>query len=79
MTTWIWQQSNWPHFTWDAAAVAPLLRELHQQIGELVGKAAAEGTSSKEQSLNTLLKNILASSEIENEILNAQSVRSSIS
>ena len=41
MTTWIWQQPNWPQFTWDAAALAPLLRELHQQIGELVGKAAA--------------------------------------
>ncbi|WP_269902114.1 DUF4172 domain-containing protein [Paenalcaligenes faecalis] len=41
MTTWIWQQPNWPQFTWDAATLAPLLRELHQQIGELVGKAAA--------------------------------------
>lgn len=78
MTTWIWQQPNWPQFTWDAATLAPLLRELHQQIGELVGKAAAGGTPSEEQSLNTLLQNILASSEIENETLNAQSVRSSL-
>ena len=23
---WIWQQPNWPHFSWQAAALAPLLR-----------------------------------------------------
>lgn len=78
MTTWIWQQSHWPVFTWDSAALAPFLRQLHQEIGELVGKATVDIKPSMAQSLDTLLQNILASSEIENEVLNAQSVRSSL-
>lgn len=73
--TWIWQRDSWPHFIWDDSALAPLLRQLHQKIGELVGKASLNAA---DRSLDTLLQNILSSFEIENEQLNAHSVRSSL-
>ena len=28
MLRWIWQHPDWPHFTWQAEALAPLLRDL---------------------------------------------------
>jgi len=30
---WIWQQENWPHFTWDKNTVEPMLREARLKIG----------------------------------------------
>jgi len=75
---WIWQQQNWPNFTWDAAALAPLLRELAYNQGLLVGRMGVQSAQQKQQALDTLLANILHSSAIEGEKLNAFSVRSSL-
>ncbi len=76
---WIWQQPNWPHFVWQADALSTLLREVTQLQGKLLGKtgAVAEHTNTETQ-LDTLLQNIIQSSAIEGEILNAESVRSSL-
>ncbi|MEQ3761611.1 MAG: DUF4172 domain-containing protein, partial [Alcanivorax sp.] len=74
--TWIWQSTAWPNFCWQASSVQPLLRECHKRMGTLTGKASL--SSSEQASLDTLLGNILASSAIENEKLNAASVRSSL-
>lgn len=74
--TWIWQSTAWPNFYWQASSVQPLLRECHKRMGTLTGKASL--SSSEQASLDTLLGNILASSAIENEKLNAASVRSSL-
>lgn len=73
---WIWQSTAWPNFCWQESAVQPLLRECHKRMGNLAGKASL--SSSERTSLDTLLGNILASSAIENEQLNAASVRSSL-
>ncbi|MDF1763795.1 MAG: Fic family protein [Oleibacter sp.] len=73
---WIWQSTAWPNFCWQESAIQPLLRECHKRIGNLAGKASLSSTSNT--SLDTLLGNILASSAIENEQLNAASVRSSL-
>lgn len=73
---WIWQHPSWPVFTWNQITLAPLLQKLHYQQGLLVGSATQDGDV--EQQLDTLLQNLLCSSAIEGEILNAQSVRSSL-
>ena len=77
MTTWIWQQPQWPNFTWSDAKILPKLRQLHQKIGFLLGQSSYDGQSI-ELSLETLLSNISASSAIENEKINVYSLRSSL-
>ena len=73
---WIWQSSAWPEFSWQHDPLQPLLRAIQQKSGVLQGKASL--SSPAEQSLQALLANIVASSAIEDEKLNAQSVRSSL-
>lgn len=76
---WIWQRIDWPQFTWQDQIIQPLLREIRFKQGILIGKtgAVAENTT-LEAALDTLLQNIIASSAIEGERLNEQSVRSSL-
>ncbi|WP_095965745.1 Fic family protein [Pseudomonas sp. ACN5] len=76
---WIWQQPDWPEFTWNAERLAPLLRECVQAQGRLMGMASSVGSSLSAQSeLDALLQNIVTSSAIEGEQLNVGSVRSSL-
>lgn len=76
---WIWQQADWPEFGWDHARVEPLLREAHTKLGVLLGRAGnvAERLDNA-AALDALLQNIITSSAIEGEGLNAASVRSSL-
>jgi Fic family protein len=75
---WIWQRPEWPRFTWNAATLAPLLRDINQLQGRLAGKADAAAESSAESELDALLQNIIESSAIEGQHLNRESVRSSL-
>ncbi|WED44415.1 Fic family protein [Legionella cardiaca] len=76
---WIWQQLDWPKFHWDEAVIQPLLRAVRLKQGVLLGRTGAVNDNiTLEASLDTLLQNIIASSAIEGEQLNAQSVRSSL-
>lgn len=76
---WIWQQPDWPAFTWQPAALAGLLRECVQAQGQLMGMAGAVGAEIHTQGeLDALLQNIVSSSAIEGERLNVESVRSSL-
>lgn len=76
---WIWQQDSWPKFTWSGETLAPLLREVTQLQGTLLGKAGAiPEQRNKETNLDALLRNIIQSSAIEGENLNVESVRSSL-
>ncbi|MFT6401506.1 MAG: Fic family protein, partial [Pseudohongiellaceae bacterium] len=36
---WIWQQQDWPNFSWNKDALAVTLREVTQLQGTLLGKA----------------------------------------
>jgi Fic family protein len=76
---WIWQQAGWPNLTWGDVALAPLLREVTQLQGRLLGQAGAinEAHSAK-ATIDALLQNIVQSSAIEGEVLNIESVRSSL-
>ncbi|WP_455927821.1 Fic family protein [Pseudomonas capeferrum] len=76
---WIWQQPNWPHFSWQADPLAPVLRACIQAQGRLLGMLGAVGSETEAQSrLDALLQNIVTSSAIEGEKLNISSVRSSL-
>ncbi|WP_028389182.1 Fic family protein [Legionella fairfieldensis] len=76
---WIWQRIDWPKFYWQDEIIHPLLREVRLRQGILIGKTGAVAENiTLESSLDTLLQNIIASSAIEGEQLNAQSVRSSL-
>jgi Fic family protein len=76
---WIWQQPDWPSFTWHAERLASLLRECVQAQGRLTGMISSVGNSLSAQSeLDALLQNIVTSSAIEGEQLNVGSVRSSL-
>lgn len=73
---WIWQQPNWPQFSWQADALAPMLRSCGQAQGRLLGMLGAVGSDTEAQSsLDALLQNIVTSSAIEGEQLNVGSVR----
>ncbi|CNH29220.1 Fic family protein [Yersinia massiliensis] len=76
---WVWQHKKWPHFYWDDTLVQPQLRHARFKLGQLLGEnrgnTSAENAS---KTLDVLLANIVASSEIENEQLNVRSVRSSL-
>jgi Fic family protein len=76
---WIWQQPDWPHFSWQAETLAPLLRACSQTQGRLLGMLGAVGSDTEVQSsLDAMLQNIVTSSAIEGEQLNVGSVRSSL-
>lgn len=76
---WIWQQQDWPNFSWDSDALAVTLREVIQLQGALLGKTGAiAADSTAESNLDTLLENIVQTSAIEGEMVNVASVRSSL-
>lgn len=76
---WIWQQADWPQFRWNLERLHLQLGDTHKQMGLLLGRMdnLNEGLDSA-SALDTLLQNIVTSSAIEGEALNAASVRSSL-
>ena len=76
---YIWQQSNWPYWRFDAQRLAGLLAKVHRCQGHLHGRMCDLGMSLRDQaSLQALTEDVLKSSEIEGERLNPDTVRSSI-
>lgn len=73
---WIWEQPHWPVFTWDSDPLCEPLRQCRLAQGQLLGAATAVPVG--EQTLDSLLQNIITSSAIEGENLNVGSVRSSL-
>ncbi|WP_429231962.1 Fic family protein [Aeromonas veronii] len=78
---WIWQHEDWPHFCWQDKQLLPRLRQVHRNLGLLQGlHLSAHNTTLAHQThaLDTLLANVVASSAIENQQLNSQSLRASL-
>lgn len=76
---YIWQQSDWPDFRWDAEALLEPMSRLSQLHGLLNGKMSMLGFNEKSRSLmSAMTDELISSSEIEGVILNPNSVRSSI-
>ena len=79
MAIYIHQLKNWPHFQWDEQAFISLLGEVRILQGNLMGKVELLGFQLKDEAnLETLIQDVLQTSEIEGEILNPELVRSSI-
>jgi Fic family protein len=76
---YIHEQKDWPDFTWNEARLSPLLAEVRHEQGLLLGQMATLGFELKEEaSLHVLTQDAVNTAEIEGEILNPRSVRSSI-
>src|SRR4051812_27700907 len=79
MTAYIHELQEWPTFLWNSHHLAaPLAAARHLQ-GRLIGRMEALGFGATEQVvLRTLTEDVLKSSEIEGELLDADQVRSSV-
>lgn len=79
MAIYIHQLKKWPHFHWDELAFNSLLSEVSHLQGKLLGKIELLGFQLREEAnLETLIHDVIQTSEIEGEILNPELVRSSI-
>ena len=77
--TYVWQHTNWPQWHYQAEQLMPLLAQVHQALGHLMGRMHDQGMVSQDQaSLAALTEDVLKTSEIEGELLDAATVRSSI-
>jgi len=76
---YIHEQSDWPAFTWEIGQIAYLLAETRHRQGTLLGRMETLGFTLREEAvLETLTLDVIKSSEIEGEMLEAGQVRSSI-
>ena len=76
---YVWQLPDWPQWRYNASALAPLLAQVHQALGQLLGRMRDQGVSAKSHAtLEALTEDVLKTSEIEGEHLSPDSVRSSI-
>ena len=76
---YIWQQPDWPNWVYDHQRLAPLLAQVHRAQGRLQGRMDALGLALRDQAtLRVLTEDVLKTSEIEGEKLNADTVRSSL-
>lgn len=77
--SYLWELSEWPEFHWDELRLAQPLANLRHEQGRLLGRMESLGFALREEAfLQTLTQDVLKTSEIEGEILNAKSVRSSL-
>jgi Fic family protein len=77
--TWNWQRSDWPNFTYDAKALEPLEQQFLRQAGEFVGAYKHVGAEDQETlKIDLISEEAVKTSEIEGEILNRDSVQSSL-
>jgi len=71
--------SDWPRLEWDLERLAEPLADIRHRQGRLTGHMEALGFNRQQEAvLQTLSADVLKSSEIEGEKLNAEQVRSSI-
>lgn len=77
--TYIHDRPDWPRFQWRADKLAARLAEVRHKQGRLLGRMENLGFNLKaEASLQALTEDVVKSSEIEDEILDRNQVRSSI-
>lgn len=75
----IYDRPAWPRFDWDRAALSKPLATVRHQQGRLLGRMESLGFEFQQEAvLQTLTTDVIKSSEIEGEKLDANQVRSSI-
>lgn len=76
---YIHELKKWPKFFWDKERVTTALIQLHHLQGRLIGGMESIGFNLQEKAiLQSLTQEVVKSSEIEGEILDQSSVRSSV-
>lgn len=79
MTEYIWQNSQFPNFTYDKVDIMSMLADVKFKQGLLLGKMQNIGFEDNQHAvLNILTEDVIKSSEIEGLKLNIEQVRSSI-
>jgi len=76
---YIYQNVDWPNFTWDNDRLLSTLSKVRNLQGRIIGKMESIGFNLRNEAiLETLTLDVIKSTEIEGEILNPDQVRSSI-
>ncbi len=76
---WNWQQRDWPNFRWNEAALVALERRFLQASGVLIGSIKHLGDDDRAVvTIDIMTGEALKTSEIEGELLNRDSVQSSL-
>lgn len=79
MVNYIYENPNWPHFTWNKEAIATQLNTLKLHQAKLLGKMTSLGFEIQEEAARIVLESeIIKTNEIEGEIFQSIQVRSSI-
>src|SRR5262245_32698439 len=77
--TWNWEQPEWPDFIYDSMALGPLEQQFLRQAGEFVGAYKHIGAAEQQTlKIELISEEAVKTSEIEGEILNRDSVQSSL-
>src|SRR5580693_8910952 len=77
--TWNWQRPDWPDFTYDSKALEPSERQFLWRSGETVGAFRHIGADDQETlKIELISDEAVKTSEIEGEILDRDSVQSSL-
>ena len=73
MKKYIWQNSEYPNFTYDKELILPLLSNVRLKQGMLLGKMQQLGFENSQYAvLNILTEDVIKSSEIEGLKLNTE-------
>jgi Fic family protein len=76
---WNWEKPDWPAFAYDSKALEPLEQQFLRQSGEFVGVCKHIGADEQETlKIELISDEAVKTSEIEGEILNRESVQSSL-
>jgi len=79
MPQYVWQHPNWPHFTMDYEQLTPQLGRCRHLQGQLFQQVKSLGLDLElKTQLESLTKEAVKTAEIEGELLNPDSVRSSV-
>ena len=83
MAQYIWQHNDWqggtqPRFIWQEETLRPLISQCEQLQQQLLTQTSTQQGIDSSSQIDTLVQNALRTSEIEGEVLNVASVRSSV-
>jgi Fic family protein len=77
--SWNWEKPDWPNFAYDSKVLEPAERQFLRQSGEFVGAYKHIGADDQEAlKIELISEEAVKTSEIEGEILNRDSVQSSL-
>src|SRR5271155_4395340 len=77
--SWNWEKPGWPNFTYDSTALEPLEKQFLLQSGEFVGAFKHIGADDQDTlKIELISDEAIKSAKIEGEILNRDSVQSSL-